>query len=82
MRKDIEFKSADGVTLRGWHYLPETRSGKVPTIIMAHGLRRRAYVAGFAHGSELAARWFTQHLNPSYPVPVPLSQDLSLRTGL
>ena len=37
MRKDIEFKTEDGVTLRGWHYLPDGRRGKVPTIVMAHG---------------------------------------------
>jgi fermentation-respiration switch protein FrsA (DUF1100 family) len=37
MCKDIEFKSEDGVALRGWHYLPDTRRGKAPTIIMAHG---------------------------------------------
>ena len=30
MRKDVEFKTQDGVTLRGWHYLPDQRSGKVP----------------------------------------------------
>jgi uncharacterized protein len=27
MRKDIEFKIEDGVTLRGWHYLPDSRQG-------------------------------------------------------
>lgn len=37
MRKDIEFKTGDGVTLRGWHYLPEGRTGRAPTIVMAHG---------------------------------------------
>ncbi len=37
MRTDIEFRSEDGVTLRGWHYLPDHRSGRVPTIVMAHG---------------------------------------------
>src|SRR5512132_4354761 len=37
MRNDVEFKTQDGVTLRGWHYLPDQRSGKVPTIVMAHG---------------------------------------------
>ena len=37
MRKDIQFKTEDGVTLRGWHYLPDGRRGKVPTIVMAHG---------------------------------------------
>jgi fermentation-respiration switch protein FrsA (DUF1100 family) len=37
MRKDIEFKTEDGVTLRGWHYLPDRAQGKTPTIVMAHG---------------------------------------------
>ena len=37
MRKDIEFKADDGTVLRGWHYTPDKASGKVPTIVMAHG---------------------------------------------
>ena len=37
MRKDIAFKSEDGVTLRGWHYVPGELRGKAPTIVMAHG---------------------------------------------
>ena len=37
MRKDVEFKTQDGVTLAAWHYLPDQSSGKVPTIVMAHG---------------------------------------------
>jgi fermentation-respiration switch protein FrsA (DUF1100 family) len=37
MRRDIEFKAEDGVTLRGWLYLPDRASGPVPTIVMAHG---------------------------------------------
>jgi uncharacterized protein len=36
MRKDIAFKTTDGTTLRGWHYLPDG-SGKHATIVMAHG---------------------------------------------
>ena len=36
MRHDIEFRTEDKVTLRGWHYLPEG-SGRKPTIVMAHG---------------------------------------------
>lgn len=36
MRTDISFQTADGTTLRGWHYLPKG-SGKHPTIVMAHG---------------------------------------------
>jgi len=37
MRKDIEFKTDDGVALRGWHYTPDGATGAVPTIVMAHG---------------------------------------------
>jgi len=37
MRKDIEFRTEDRVTLRGWHYLPDAGAGRLPTIIMAHG---------------------------------------------
>ena len=36
MRRDIEFRTEDGVNLRGWHYLPE-RAGASPTVVMAHG---------------------------------------------
>ena len=36
MRTDIEF-DADGTTLRGWLYLPESGSAPHPTIVMAHG---------------------------------------------
>jgi uncharacterized protein len=50
MRKDIEFKTEDGITLRGWHYLPEKRSGKIPTIVMAHGFSavKEMYLDRFA----------------------------------
>jgi len=37
MRKNIEFKTTDGVTLRGWHFLPDGVNGPVPTVVMAHG---------------------------------------------
>lgn len=36
MRRDIEF-DAEGVTLRGWFYYPDSASGPVPTVVMAHG---------------------------------------------
>jgi fermentation-respiration switch protein FrsA (DUF1100 family) len=36
MREDIEF-DAEGVTLRGWLYLPDGATGPVPTVVMAHG---------------------------------------------
>ncbi len=50
MRTDIEFKTQDGVTLRGWHYLPDGRSGKVPTVVMAHGFSavKEMYLDKFA----------------------------------
>lgn len=38
MKRDIEFRS-EGVTCRGWHFLPSVTKGgaRVPTIVMAHG---------------------------------------------
>jgi uncharacterized protein len=36
MRQDVEF-DAEGVTLRGWLYLPDGAGGPVPTVVMAHG---------------------------------------------
>jgi fermentation-respiration switch protein FrsA (DUF1100 family) len=37
MRQDIEF-DAEGVTLRGWLYVPDGAGGPVSTVVMAHGL--------------------------------------------
>jgi cephalosporin-C deacetylase-like acetyl esterase len=50
MRKDVEFKTQDGVTLAAWHYLPDQHSGKVPTIVMAHGFSavKEMYLDRFA----------------------------------
>ena len=50
MRKDIEFKTNDSVTLRGWYYLPEGAEDRVPTIIMAHGYSavKEMYLDSFA----------------------------------
>jgi uncharacterized protein len=49
MRKDIAFKTTDGTTLRGWHYLPDG-SGKHPTIVMSHGFSavKEMYLDKFA----------------------------------
>jgi alpha-beta hydrolase superfamily lysophospholipase len=49
MRKDIEFKTTDGTTLRGWHYLPDS-PGKHATIVMAHGFAgvKEMYLDKFA----------------------------------
>ena len=56
MRKDISFKTDDGLTLRGWHYLPDARSGKVPTIVMAHGFSavKEMYLDRFAEAFAAA----------------------------
>ena len=35
--KDIEFKTADNVTLRGWFVTPTSFEGKLPCLVMAHG---------------------------------------------
>jgi fermentation-respiration switch protein FrsA (DUF1100 family) len=35
-RQDIEF-SADGATLRGWLYQPDSGTGPYPTVILQHG---------------------------------------------
>ena len=37
MRRDISFKTEDGVTLRGWLYVPDGAAGPVPAVVMAHG---------------------------------------------
>ncbi len=49
MRNDIAFKTTDGTTLRGWHYLP-AGSGRYPTIVMAHGFSavKEMYLDKFA----------------------------------
>lgn len=56
MRNDIEFKTEDGVTLRGWHYTPDQRKGKAPTIVMAHGYSavKEMYLDRFAEAFAAA----------------------------
>jgi fermentation-respiration switch protein FrsA (DUF1100 family) len=56
MRKDIEFKTQDGLTLKGWHYLPDRLSGRVPTIVMAHGFSavKEMYLDKFAEAFAAA----------------------------
>ncbi|MDF2767102.1 MAG: acetylxylan esterase, partial [Rhodospirillales bacterium] len=56
MRRDIALKTEDGTTLRGWHYLPDRRSGRVPTIVMAHGYSavKEMYLDRFAEAFAAA----------------------------
>jgi uncharacterized protein len=56
MRRDIEFKTEDGVTLRGWHYVPDNPPGRVPTIVMSHGFSavKEMYLDRFAEAFATA----------------------------
>ena len=55
MRQDIEF-DAEGVTLRGWLYLPDGATGPAPTIVMAHGFSavKEMYLDTFAEAFAAA----------------------------
>jgi fermentation-respiration switch protein FrsA (DUF1100 family) len=55
VRRDIEF-DAEGVTLRGWHYVPDGAAGPVPTIVMAHGFSavKEMYLDRFAEAFSAA----------------------------
>lgn len=50
MKNDIEFKTEDGITLRGWHFIPDGGTGPFPTIVMAHGFSavKEMYLDKFA----------------------------------
>ncbi|MBX3505675.1 MAG: alpha/beta hydrolase [Parvibaculum sp.] len=50
MRRDIEFKTEDGVTLRGWFYPAKGVTGPAPAIVMAHGFSavKEMYLGDFA----------------------------------
>jgi hypothetical protein len=50
MRTDVEFKTEDGVVLRGWHYRPDGGGGPWPTVVMAHGFSavKEMYLDRFA----------------------------------
>ena len=49
MRQDIEF-NAEGTTLRGWLYTPDSGHRPFPTIVMAHGFSavKEMYLDSFA----------------------------------
>jgi len=36
-KEDVEFKTSDRVTLRGWFYTSDLASGKCPCLVMSHG---------------------------------------------
>ena len=55
MRTDVEF-DAEGVTLRGWLYVPDGASGPVPAVVMAHGFSavKEMYLDRFAEAFAAA----------------------------
>ena len=50
MRENIDFRTEDGVRLRGWLYQPDRSGGPVPAIVMAHGFSatKEMYLDKFA----------------------------------
>ena len=54
-RRDIEFEAEDGARLRGWLFVPDTKTGPYPGISMAHG-----YAGVKEHGLERFARAFAE----------------------
>jgi fermentation-respiration switch protein FrsA (DUF1100 family) len=71
MRKDVEFKTEDGVTLRGWLYLPDRASGRVPTIVMAHGFSavKENYSAPGARATVALTCWLSVHSTATSSAP-------------
>ncbi|KAL2065382.1 hypothetical protein VTL71DRAFT_3052 [Oculimacula yallundae] len=55
-RRDIEFSTVDGTTLRGWFYSPGGSGGKRPCIIMANGITgvKEQVLPGFAERFQAA----------------------------
>ena len=45
MRKDIQFKTTDGTTLRGWHYLPDGSGRYLNDCPVARIFRRQGNVS-------------------------------------
>ncbi len=58
MRQDVEFKTEDGVLLRGWHFVPEAGQGPFPTIVMAHGISAVKEMGLEGYGAAFAAAGF------------------------
>jgi fermentation-respiration switch protein FrsA (DUF1100 family) len=55
VRSDVEF-DAEGVTLRGWLYVPDGATGPVATVVMAHGFSavKEMYLDRFAESFAAA----------------------------
>lgn len=69
-REDIEFKTSDGVTLRGWLYKPSDTSSKSPCLVMHHG-----FSALKEMDLDTFAEYFTKCTFPSLSCPPVPSTD-------
>ncbi|MFT4086528.1 MAG: alpha/beta hydrolase [Gordonia sp. (in: high G+C Gram-positive bacteria)] len=58
MRKDVEFQTRDGLTLRGWLYTPDDASGESPCIIVAHGFTATKYMSLDKYGEAFSKAGF------------------------
>ncbi|KAL3476669.1 Alpha/Beta hydrolase protein [Aspergillus californicus] len=59
--RDIEFKTSDHITLRGWLFTPSSFNGKLPCLVMAHG---------FAAHKEYGLAKFAEYFTLNSPVAV------------
>jgi cephalosporin-C deacetylase-like acetyl esterase len=58
-RSDIEFKTIDHVTLRGWIFKPTDAQGKLPCLVMVHG---------FACLKEMHLKTLAERLTSTLPI--------------
>ena len=70
MRRDIEFKTESGVTLRGWRYPAKGVEGPAPTIVMAHGFTatREIFLDSFAEAFSEAGFGAIVYDHPTFGV--------------
>lgn len=70
MRRDIEFQS-EGVTCRGWLYVPDNATGKLPAIVMANAIGAikeitlPVYAERFAEAGFVALAFDVRHYGAS-----------------
>src|SRR5260370_3407477 len=71
MRRDVEFRTGDGLTLRGWLYLPDAGAPPFPAVVMEHGFAATKemhlddFAAAFAGGGLAALVYDNRNLGAS-----------------
>ncbi|OAL36041.1 hypothetical protein AYO20_04703 [Fonsecaea nubica] len=58
-RENVEFKTSDRVTLRGWFYTSDSAAGKAPCLVMSHG---------FTALKEMDLDAFAEHFVSKLPI--------------